>query len=117
MTTLQHQVLLAGWPTARASDGEKNVRTIEGAAREIERKGGPQDLSQASTLCVFDETKPDSSKPEPKDSYDQATATTGATSTTLPVETARSAPLSVRHSLWLMGYPDEWLTCVDWATR
>lgn len=39
-----------GWPTTRQSDGEKNVRSLEGSLREIERKGGPQDLCQASQL-------------------------------------------------------------------
>jgi len=37
----------ATWPTPRTADGEKNVRTEEGALREIERKGAPQDLMQA----------------------------------------------------------------------
>lgn len=41
------------WPTARSSDGEKNVRSAEGSAREIERKGGPQDLNQAATLASW----------------------------------------------------------------
>lgn len=117
VTTLEHQVQLAGWPTTRACDGDKHSRTIEGAAREIERKGGPQDLSQASTLCAFDETMPGSSRPEQEASSGQVTATTGDSLTTLPVETARSAPLNVDHSLWLMGYPAEWLTCVDWGTQ
>ncbi len=43
--------LLAGWPTARALDGEKNVRTREGSLREIERKGGVQDLCQAAMVA------------------------------------------------------------------
>ena len=38
---------VAPWPTPRTADGEKNVRTLEGSLREIERKGGPQDLAQA----------------------------------------------------------------------
>ncbi len=38
-------------PTARATDGEKNVRRLEGALREIERKGGVQDLCQAAMLA------------------------------------------------------------------
>ncbi len=41
------------WPTARASDDEKNVRTLEGSLREIERKGGPQDLNQAACLASW----------------------------------------------------------------
>ncbi|MDR7062031.1 hypothetical protein J2X38_004116 [Sphingopyxis sp. BE235] len=38
---------LRGHPTPRAADGEKNVRTAEGADREIARKGGPQDTAAA----------------------------------------------------------------------
>lgn len=45
--------MLAGWPTARATDAEKNIRTIEGSMREMERKGGPQDLMQAATLSAW----------------------------------------------------------------
>jgi hypothetical protein len=43
--------LAAGWPTARQTDGEKNVRSLEGSLREINRKGGPQDLCQAAMLA------------------------------------------------------------------
>ena len=39
-----------GWPTARSSDGEKNVRSLEGSLRENMRKGGPQDLNSAAVL-------------------------------------------------------------------
>ena len=38
------------WPTARQTDGKKNVRTEAGAAREMARKWGPQDLNQAALL-------------------------------------------------------------------
>jgi len=48
---LPRQATLAGWPTARSTDGEKNVRTAEGSAREMDRKGGPQDMAQAATLA------------------------------------------------------------------
>lgn len=40
-----------GWPTPRSADGEKNVRALEGALREIARKGSPQDLCQAALLA------------------------------------------------------------------
>lgn len=40
-----------GWPTPRMADGEKNVRTLEGALSEIERKGSPQDLCMAAVLA------------------------------------------------------------------
>ena len=45
--------MLSGWPTSRATEGEKNVRSPEGAAREMERKGGPQDLMQAAALTAW----------------------------------------------------------------
>lgn len=41
----------AGWPTPRSADGEKNVRSETGSAKEMERKGGPQDLMQGATLA------------------------------------------------------------------
>lgn len=50
---LRNLVLLAGSPTTRATDAEKNIRTAEGAMREMERKGGPQDLMQAATLTAW----------------------------------------------------------------
>lgn len=36
------------WPTTRETDGEKNVPSVEGSLKEIERKGSPQDLCQAA---------------------------------------------------------------------
>lgn len=41
------------WPTPRGMDGEKNVRTAQGAAREMDRKNGAQDLNQAATLAPW----------------------------------------------------------------
>ena len=35
------------------ADGEKNVRTADGSAREIKRKGTAQDLNQAATLASW----------------------------------------------------------------
>lgn len=41
---------LASWPTTRAADGEKNVRTLDGSLSEIARKGGVQDLAMGAAL-------------------------------------------------------------------
>jgi hypothetical protein len=46
-----------GWPTTRALDGEKNVRSIEGSLREINRKGCPQDLNQAAATASWPTTQ------------------------------------------------------------
>jgi hypothetical protein len=43
--------LRKGWPTARETDGKKNVRTLEGSLAEIERKGSPQDLCQSAQMA------------------------------------------------------------------
>lgn len=47
----EHSSERSGWPTPRQADGEKNVRTGEGSAREIARKGGPQDVMQAASMA------------------------------------------------------------------
>ena len=44
------RLLLTGWATPRHTDGSKNVRTPEGAAREAHRKGGNNDLGNDSEL-------------------------------------------------------------------
>ena len=50
-TPIEVQAQMAGWPTPRQADGEKNVRSAAGSASEMERKGGPQDMSMAVSLC------------------------------------------------------------------
>lgn len=42
---------LVGWATPRASDGKKNVRTLKGALREAERKGGNNELGTTAALA------------------------------------------------------------------
>ena len=44
------RLLLTGWATPRHTDGSKNVRTPEGAAREAHRKGGNNDLGTTASL-------------------------------------------------------------------
>ena len=40
-----------GWPSPRESDSDKSVRSDQGALKELERKGGPQDLDCAAHLA------------------------------------------------------------------
>ncbi len=77
--------LVTGWPTSRATDGTKSVRTEAGAMKELERKGGPQDLDCAAQI-------------------------TGAMPSGSPaaMESTAGFQLSPAFSLYLMGYPIEW---------
>jgi len=78
-----------GWPTARQTDGEKNVRSLEGSLKEIDRKGGPQDLCQAAMLAGWP-------TPTTRDHKDGAAPSV--------VNSGRTDKLS--HSVFLSG----WLT-------
>lgn len=41
----------------------------------------------------------------------------GVISTSSPAETGKRGVLNPVFVAWLMGYPEEWLSCVDWGTR
>ena len=85
---------LTNWPTPRSSDGEKNVRTLEGALSEIQRKGGPQDVAQAAAITQLI----------------RITAS-GQMLTGSDAVMESSGQLNPTHSRWLMGYPPEWDDC------
>ena len=122
-----HEAPLASWPTARETDGEKNVRTLEGSLREIERKGGPQDLNQAAVLATW-------ATPASRDYKDgdcnlernpvnrllgreALLAASGPTPTGSPASTEKRGQLNPAHSRWLMGLPVEWDACAPTETR
>jgi hypothetical protein len=48
--SLEHAVKFAGWPTTRKTDGDKGVRSDEGAYRERTRRANGYDLCSAAML-------------------------------------------------------------------
>ena len=85
-TPIEVQAQMAGWPTPRQADGEKNVRSAAGSASEMERKGGPQDMSMAVSLCGW-------STPTSRDHKD------GAPCPNVPINGL------LGRTVWLSGWP------------
>ena len=135
---LPSKALLAGWPTPRSADAEKNVRTLEGALREIQRKGSPQDAAQAAAIAGWptpvandDNKTPEAHMAMKKRMGERdGTGANRTTITSLQVMAKFTGParitasgqiltgscagmesggqLNPRFSGWLMGYPKEW---------
>jgi len=137
---------LSGWPTPRSSDAEKNVRTKEGAEKEVMRKGSPQDLMQAGVLAGWN--TPMSGTPAQNgnssagnsDFSRKTEALLGRNikghglrlvEPTIPARLTASGEiltgsdagmesggqLNPEHSRWLQGLPPEWDDCAVTAMR
>jgi len=134
---------LANWPTPRAADGTKNVRSLDGSLSEIERKGSPQDLHQAAHLCLATWPTPNAGTPQslrgngqdPERRKEQGhqvglkdavrylihneparLTATGEMLTGSSAEMESGGQLNPAHSRWLMGLPPEWDACAPTET-
>lgn len=93
-------VALASWPTPKASDGDKGVRTMRGAQKELERKGPGADLPTLAAAA----------------SLARLTAS-GDLLTGSDALMGSGGPLNPEHPRWLMGLPAVWGRCAPTAMR
>ena len=117
---------IGGWSTPRASDGAKGGPNMSFGA------GGTPLPSQAAQLAGWSTPTVPNGGRKPKGGAMSMTGRTpeGAkrqvdlnwqagqiTSSSDPTRTGSTGALNPAFVCWLMGYPDVWLSCVDWATR
>jgi hypothetical protein len=96
---LGRAVWAVGWPTTRATDGDKGVRSEDGAIREAMRTAGPDLPTVAAITGPMRLTR------------------AGELLTGLAAGMSDGGRLNPDHSRWLMGYPAAWGSCGATAMR
>jgi len=124
-SNLNDSAQLAGWPTPKASEADKDSRTTQGAEAEVARNKGPS-LSATVVMAGWPTTTTRDYKDGTAKSCENVPSnallgrvvhTAGPTPSGISAVTASTAAsrLNPRFSLWLMGYPDGWASCGERA--
>jgi len=107
-------------PTPKSGDSEKGFRTMQGAENEAKRRGWNNELTVTvmaagwvtPTARDWRDGRSSQESKEGRPLNEQAVGLVlGPTSYGFHAETGSSGQLNSVFSLWLMGYPDEWLSC------
>lgn len=121
-TALGDQVKLAGWATAKASDGDKSARTAAGAARELSMRRSIDLPTQAILLTGWPTAAAQNGEkagmpPETRKGHHIGLqdAARGVIFAWFLVPTGRRVVLAPEFSLWLMGFPEAWVTAAPGA--
>lgn len=118
----------SGWPTASTRDGKGGYQggRIRNGKLSVDVLDVAEQLGQIPSGWVTPDSSPrggtietgprPSGHPRQVSLQDQAKQA-GLTPSSSPAETEKPGQLNPAFVAWLMGYPGEWLSCVDWETR
>lgn len=107
---LRDDCQLAGWATAKATDGDKSARSPEGAAKELETRHSIDLPTMAVLLSGWPTTTTRDSKTDGRDRPNRtgAPSLSGLIFALFRVPTGKRVVLDPMFSLWLMGYRKSW---------